>query len=105
MNADNDRLNRIAARLRQSEPEVPDRGFSNAVMAQLPTARQLPVWIRNTLLLAATMLGAVAAAAQLPPGTFFEVLELIGDNAQLALAAAAGWVYAASLASLWFVRR
>lgn len=52
--------------LRSSEPYFADDGFTSAVIARLPEARQLPFWLTNLIMLGFTAIGSATAAWQLP---------------------------------------
>lgn len=52
--------------LRTTEPYIDDNGFTAVVMAQLPGRRELPMWVKNLILLCATLLGSAIVAMQLP---------------------------------------
>lgn len=60
--------------LRTTEPYLNDNGFTAVVMAQLPAQRELPMWVKNLLLLGATLLGSAIVATQLPANTLGTVL-------------------------------
>ncbi len=61
-------IDNVFAELRGSEPYLADAGFTDVVMAQLPTNRELPFWLKNLILLAAAALGSIMVAMQLPTG-------------------------------------
>src|SRR3990172_2412639 len=61
-----DKLEALFATMRQSEPYLPDDGFTARVMANLPKVRELPEWQKNGILLAFTALGSALAAWPLP---------------------------------------
>lgn len=61
-----DKLAALFADMRQSEPYLPDDGFTAHVMARLPKPRELPDWQKNGILLAFTALGSAIAAWTLP---------------------------------------
>lgn len=52
--------------LRSTEPYLADDGFTSAVIARLPEARQLPFWLTNLIMLGFTAAGSAIAAWQLP---------------------------------------
>lgn len=100
----NDLASKFAA-ARQSEPYLDDAGFTPAVMSELPRRNELPLWLKNVILLAATALGSAVAVWQLPP-----VLTLADKAASAAtnlefIAMAAIAVYAASLGVVWAARK
>lgn len=100
-----DTLESRFATARRSEPYLDGTGFTLAVMAELPRREELPTWIKNVILLAATAVGSAVAAWQLPP-----VVKLAGEtfsaamNAEV-LALAALVVYTASLGVVWVARK
>ena len=61
-----DKLEALFAATRQSEPYLPDDGFTAGVMARLPQPRELPQWQKNGILLGCTALGSAIAAWSLP---------------------------------------
>ena len=67
-------LDNLSAELRISEPYLPDSGFTAVVMAQLPRNRELPLWLKNLILLGATTLGSAIVATQLPAGNVASML-------------------------------
>ena len=67
-------IDNLSAELRISEPYLADSGFTAVVMAQLPRSRELPLWIKNLMLLGATALGSAIVAIQLPAGIVASVL-------------------------------
>ena len=56
----------IFGELRVTEPYLSDDGFSSAVMLRLPEAAELPLWVKNLILLAATAFGSALVTWQLP---------------------------------------
>jgi hypothetical protein len=52
--------------LRSTEPYLADDGFSSAIIARLPEARQLPGWLSNLILLGFTAVASAIVAWQLP---------------------------------------
>lgn len=90
---------------RQSEPYLDDSGFTAAVMTRLPRRNELPLWLKNLILLGATALGSAVVVWQLPP-----VLPLADKAASIAtsfefIATAAMAVYAVSLGVVWAARK
>ena len=67
-------IDNLFAELRTSEPYLADSGFTAVVMAQLPRSRELPLWVKNLMLLSATALGSAIVATQLPAGNLASVL-------------------------------
>ncbi len=67
-------IDNLCAELRISEPYLADSGFTAVVMAQLPRTRELPLGIKNLILLAATTLGSAIVAMQLPADNVASVL-------------------------------
>lgn len=67
-------IDKLFAELRTSEPYLADGGFSAVVMAQLPSNRELPLWLKNLILLGATALGSSIVAMQLPAGDLGSLL-------------------------------
>ena len=67
-------IDKLFAELRTGEPYLADGGFSAVVMAQLPGNRELPLWLKNLILLGATALGSAIVAMQLPAGNVASVL-------------------------------
>lgn len=61
-----DKLEALFATMRQSEPYLPDDGFTARVITRLPKVRELPEWQKNVILLAFTALGSAIAAWMLP---------------------------------------
>lgn len=61
-----DKLEALFATMRQSEPYLPDDGFTARVITRLPKVRELPEWQKNGILLAFTALGSAIAAWMLP---------------------------------------
>ena len=59
-------IDSLFAASREAEPYLDGGAFTSAVMAQLPRPRELPAWVKNSLLLGATVLGSVPAAINLP---------------------------------------
>ena len=62
MSEPEDTFDILARELRNTEPVVGDRGFSQAVMMQLPRAWQLPGWVRNLAVLSAAAGGSAVSA-------------------------------------------
>lgn len=97
-------LDRMTAALRRSEPYFEDRGFTAAVMAALPAESELPLWIKNLILVAATAAGSGIAAwqlADLRPVALLSGVSL--DYGTIGLAAFI--VYAFTSTAVWVVRR
>ncbi len=64
VNANN--LDEMFNTLRNTEPYLADDGFTSGVIAMLPEAKQLPLWITNLILLGFTAVGSAVAAWQFP---------------------------------------
>ena len=93
------------AATRQSEPYLDDAGFTAAIMAELPSRTELPLWLKNIILLAATALGSAIAVWQLPPVlALAEKAASVATNLEFIAIAALG-IYAASLVALWVARK
>ena len=67
-------IDNLIAELRSTEPYLADSGFTAVVMAQLPRSRELPLWLKNLILLCATALGSAIVATQLPAGSLASLL-------------------------------
>ena len=72
---DDQALDKFFSEIRSSDPYIDDDGFTLGVLNSLPAARELPLWIKNSILMLATLLGTAMAAWQLP------VMELISSIA------------------------
>jgi hypothetical protein len=110
-------LDRVAGMLRRSEPYVADNGFTSAVLARLPSARTLPLWEQNLILLAATVIGSAIAAWQVPAAGFvsfvsatmrplFDLAPALGQfqSTTTLIVAGAAAVYVLASVSMWAVR-
>jgi hypothetical protein len=97
-------IDSVAARLRQSEPYFEDHGFTAAVLAVLPDERELPLWVKNLIMIGATAAGSGIVAWQMS-GLRLEALvgELSLDYTTIGVAAL--FVYAFSSAIVWIARR
>jgi hypothetical protein len=94
----------ILARMKRSEPYFEDRGFTAAVLAALPEDRELPLWVKNLIMVGATAAGSGVVAWQaagLKPEALLSQLSLNTTT----VAVAALFVYAFSSAMVWVVRR
>ena len=67
-------LNTIIDQLKNSEPYLPDQGFTLSVIKQIPADNRIPFWIKNAIILCATILGSAIAAWQLPLTKIVSVL-------------------------------
>ena len=52
--------------LRTTEPYLEDDGFTSAIMARLPEAKELPAWLACLIQLGFTAIGSAIAAWILP---------------------------------------
>lgn len=92
------------AAARRSEPYLDDAGFTFAVMAALPRSNELPLWVKNMILLVATALGSAIVVWQLPPVIFLgDKAASIATNFEF-IAMAAMAVYTISLGVVWAAR-
>lgn len=83
-------FDRMCTQLRATEPYLDDNGFTSVVMAQLPRASELPLWVKNLILLGATLLGSAIVAMQLPAnGLSAVLLALVTLDTQPLMAAVA----------------
>jgi hypothetical protein len=97
-------LDNIITELRTSEPYLDDGDFTAGVMRQLPEQRTLPWWIKNLIILSATVAGSALAAWELPVQEIISALFSVSFNLQT-LGAAALVTYLLSGAALWLGRR
>lgn len=93
-------LDQLFQELRQTEPYLPDTGFTAAVIVQLPRRNELPLWIKNLLLLAATAAGSAVVAWQLPAAELLSFMASSTLTPQF-LGAATIAVYLFSYAAVW----
>jgi len=98
------RLDDIIKELQTSEPYLDDGDFTAGVMRQLPEQRILPWWIKNLIILAATVAGSTLAAWEMPVQEMINTLFSISLNLQT-LGIAALVTYLLSGAALWLGRR
>jgi hypothetical protein len=89
---------------RANEPYLTDAGFTAGVLARLPRPRELPLWLKNVVLLAATAAGSALAAWQLPVAPLAAELGALTLHPMM-LAAAAIAVYLGSYAAIWAADR
>lgn len=94
------KFDKLLAEIRHSEPYLQDNGFAAGVPARLPEARELPLRLKNTILLLFTALGSCLSAWQFP------VYKLVGvtvtDLFTYPVLAAAGFLmFALSCAITW----
>ena len=59
-------LNELILELRQSEPHIDDSGFTGSVLAELPSTRRLPLWVKNLIQLSAVIISSAIFTWQLP---------------------------------------
>ena len=97
-------IDSVAAQLRQSEPYFDDHGFTAAVLAALPEDRQLPLWVKNLIMVGATAAGSAVVAWQMA-GLHLEPLLGQVSFGYTTIGAAAVFVYAFSSATVWVARR
>jgi len=97
-------IDSVLAAMRRSEPYFEDHGFTAAVLAALPEERELPLWVKNLIMLAATMAGSGLAAWQLSGMRLDALLDGVSLN-YATIATAALFVYAFTSAAVWTVRR
>ena len=97
-------IDKLFGELRRSEPYLSDAGFASAVLAQLPQPSELPVWVKNLMLLAATVAGSAVVAWQLPVIDLVSQFISIKLNAQL-FAAAAFTVYMFTYGAIWVAQK
>jgi len=97
-------IDSMLATIRHSEPYFDDHGFTVAVLSALPEERELPLWIKNAMMIGATAAGSAVVAWQaagIRPEALLSQLTL--DTTTVAIAALC--VYAFSSAMVWVVRR
>jgi len=97
-------IDSVLAAMRRSEPYFEDHGFTAAVLAALPEERQLPLWVKNLMMVGATAAGSGVVAWQaagLRPEALLSQISL--DYTTIGLAALL--VYAFSSATVWIARR
>ena len=94
----------IIERLRNNEPEFRDNRFTAGVMNRLPTRHTLPVWQKNTLLLAATTMGSGLATAQISRPVITDMLIIAAANWTLLFSTAAVITYISAAAAVWIAR-
>ena len=97
-------LDNIITELRTSEPYLHDGDFTAGVMRQLPEQRTLPWWVKNLILMTATVAGSALAAWEMPVQEITNVIFSFSFNLQT-LGAAALVTYLLSGAALWLGRR
>ena len=104
-----DNLDDMFTTMRTTEPYFEDDGFTSAVMARLPEAKQLPTWLANLILLGFTTLGSSLAAWQLPVFKWFGALQSSSIaiplvNPVYALGTAALMTFLASYVVIWLAQ-
>ena len=97
-------IDSVVAQLRRSEPYFEDHGFTAAVLATLPEERELPLWIKNLIMIGATAAGSAVVAWQ-ASGIKTEALLAQVTLDYTTIGVAALFVYAFSSAAVWVVRR
>ena len=90
--------------MRRSEPYFESHGFTAAVLAALPEERELPLWIKNLMVVGATAAGSAVVAWQAAGIRPEALLPQITLNTTT-IGVAALCVYAFSSAMVWTVRR
>ncbi len=63
---DSNSLDDMFKTLRNTEPYLADNGFTSAVLVRLPEAKQLPLWLKNLIMLVFTTIGSAITASQVP---------------------------------------
>jgi hypothetical protein len=96
-------IEQVLGRMRQTEPYFEDRGFTAAVLAALPEERELPLWVKNLILIGATATGSGIVAWQLKGASLENVFTGIAPG-PWTIATAALLVYAFCSAAVWVVR-
>ncbi len=101
--SDHDKLDKLLTELRQSEPYLHDDGFTAAVTAKLPEIYELPIWLKNLIILLATVAGSAITVWQIP----VHKLILFANSLPLTLpvlAMVAVGVYLMSYVVVWMVQ-
>ena len=97
-------IDKLFGELRRTEPYLSDAGFASAVMAQLPQRSELPMWVKNLILLSATVAGSAVVAWQLPVIDLVSLFVSFKLNAQM-FAAAAFTVYMFTYGAVWVAQK
>jgi hypothetical protein len=97
-------IDSLVAQLRRSEPYFEDRGFTAAVLAALPEERELPLWVKNLIMVGATTAASAVVAWQMSGLRLESLLGQVSFD-YMTIGAAALFVYAFSSAAVWVVRR
>lgn len=100
-------LDKLFTELRASEPYLDDDDFTAGVMTRLPAQQAaLPWWLKNLILMSATVAGAALATWALPVQQLLGDIFSLGLNLNLeSLGAAALVTYLLSGVALWLARR
>lgn len=103
------KLDEMFRKLRNSEPYIADDGFTAGVMARLPEARQLPMWLTNLILLGFTAIGSALAAWQIPLMKLFSLVSVALQSLSLpgplpVLGVAALGTFMLSYAVIWLAQ-
>lgn len=94
----------IFKELRRTEPYLSDAGFTAAVVAQLPRPNELPMWVKNGMLLAATLAGSAVVAWALPAAEMVSLMTSFKLSVQLLVAGSIG-VYLFSYGAIWVAQK
>lgn len=97
-------IDKLFSELRRTEPYLPDTGFTAAVIAQLPRPNELPVWVKNAMLLVATVAGSAVVAWSLPADEMLSLMTSFKLTVQLLVAASIG-VYLFSYGAIWVAQK
>ena len=98
-------IDKLFSELRRTEPYLPDAGFTAAVIAQLPRPNELPMWVKNAMLLAATLAGSAVVAWSMPAdGMLSLITASFKLSVQLLVAASIG-VYLFSYGAIWVAQK
>lgn len=103
---DNDnKLDAMLARMRESEPTLDGDDFTAAVMAQLPRNDGVPAWLQNTILLGATALGSAIVAWQMPVPPVTVLAQSLIANLPELVGASAAMMWGSAVAGIWVASR
>jgi len=97
-------IDNLFSELRGTEPYLSDAGFTSAVLSQLPRPRELPLWVKNVLLLSATVAGSAVVAWQLPAVELASLIASFKLNVQV-LVGAVFTVYMFSYGAIWVAQK
>jgi hypothetical protein len=98
-------LDTTVARLRQSEPTIAEADFTAAVITRMASTNELPAWVSNGILLAATALGSAILAWQTPLAVPTSLLNAVTTNLPAVLIASVALTYGGALAAVWTAER